>query len=115
MIHRYIIEATDEVKGFEEAIERLDRDWGIEELEPCEYSISRQAVLDIVNNPLNIRLDEIIKKLPPVTPQSKTGHWILTDDDYVYCSECEDSYYARPLDASWYYCPHCGAKMESEV
>ena len=82
--------------------------------EPCGDSISRQAVLDIVNNPLNIRLDEIIKKLPPVTPQSKTGHWILTDDDYVYCSECEDSYYARPIDASWYYCPHCGAKMESE-
>lgn len=47
-------------------------------------------------------------------PQPKTGHWILTDDDCVYCSECEDSYYARPIDASWYYCPHCGAKMESE-
>ena len=29
--------------------------------------ISRQAVLDIINNPLNIRLDEIIKKLPSVT------------------------------------------------
>ena len=41
----------------------------------------------------------------------KTGHWILTDDDFVYCSECEDSYYPRPIDASWYYCPHCGAKM----
>ena len=40
-----------------------------------------------------------------------TGHWILTDDDFVYCSECEDSYYPRPIDASWYYCPHCGAKM----
>ena len=43
---------------------------------------------------------------------NKTGHWILTDDDCVYCSECEDSYYARPIDASWYYCPHCGARME---
>jgi Zn finger protein HypA/HybF involved in hydrogenase expression len=41
----------------------------------------------------------------------KIGHWILTDDDFVYCSECEDSYYPRPIDASWYYCPHCGAKM----
>lgn len=39
------------------------------------------------------------------------GHWILTDDDFVYCSECEDSYYPRPIDASWNYCPHCGAKM----
>lgn len=44
-------------------------------------------------------------------PQQKMGHWILTDDDFVYCSECEDSYYPRPIDASWYYCPHCGAKM----
>lgn len=41
----------------------------------------------------------------------KTGHWILTDDDFVYCSECEDSYYPRPIDASWYYCPHCGCRM----
>ena len=56
-----------------------------------------------------------IKGMPSVTPQPKTGHWILTDDDFVYCSECEDSYYQRPIDASWYYCPNCGAKMtESE-
>jgi hypothetical protein len=41
-----------------------------------EDCISRQAVLDIVNNPLNIRLDEIIKKLPPVTPQQKIREWI---------------------------------------
>ncbi len=37
--------------------------------EPCEDAISRQAVLDVVSNPLNIRLEEIIKKLPPVKPQ----------------------------------------------
>ncbi len=43
--------------------------------------------------------------------EPKTGHWILTDDDFVYCSECEDSYYPRPIDASWYYCPHCGCRM----
>ena len=39
------------------------------EQEPCEDAISRQAVLDIVNIPLNIRRDEIIKKLPSVNPQ----------------------------------------------
>lgn len=125
MIHRYIIEATDEVKGFEEAIERLDREWGIEELEPCEDAISRQAVQDYIAKYLSQYLyndvreaveviDEYIGELPSVTPQPKTGHWILTDDDLVYCSECEDSYYARPIDASWYYCPHCGAKMEDK-
>lgn len=52
----------------------------------------------------------IIKTAKMLAPQ-KTGHWILTDDDFVYCSECEDSYYPRPIDVSWYYCPHCGAKM----
>ena len=36
--------------------------------------------------------------------EPKTGHWILTDDDFVYCSECVDSYYPRPIDASWYFC-----------
>lgn len=49
MIHRYIIEATDEVKGFEEAIAKLDREWGIEELEPCEDCVSRQDAVDIIN------------------------------------------------------------------
>lgn len=44
--------------------------------------------------------------------EPKIGHWMLTDDDiFVYCSKCEDSYYQRPIDASWHYCPNCGAKM----
>lgn len=36
--------------------------------EPCEDAVSRQAVLDVINNPLNVRLDVIIKNLPSVTP-----------------------------------------------
>ena len=56
-----------------------------------------------------IKIKELLKALEQ---EPKTGHWIVTDDDLVYCSECEDSYYPRPIDASWYYCPHCGAKME---
>lgn len=80
--------------------------------EPCEDCVSRQAVLDIVNNPLNIRLDEIIKKLPPVTPQPKTGHWI--DDKCSVCGKgTEDLIDSR----EWYqsedpkYCPFCGVKL----
>ena len=54
-----------------------------------------------------------LSDIPPVEPERKTGHWIMTDDEmFVYCSECEDSYYPRPIDASWRYCPNCGAKME---
>ena len=75
---------------------------------PCGDTISRQAVLDIVNNPLNIRVDEIIKKLPPVTPQQKTAHWIhfANSDD---CSGCgwSTGKYISPSD----YCPKCGARM----
>lgn len=75
MIHRYIIEATDEVKGFEEAIERLDREWGIEELEPCEDVISRQAALECCRNEWEEEVEERLKSLPPVNPQPKTGKW----------------------------------------
>lgn len=82
MIHRYIIEATDEVKGFEEAIERLDREWGIEELEPCNDAISRQAVLDLIEHynsdglgsvffgyKQGVKFADTVNKLPSVTPQ----------------------------------------------
>lgn len=85
------------------------------EQQPCEDAISRQAVLDIVNNPLNIRLDEIIKKLPPVTPQPKTGHWIRQDNTkeplygWYFCSECNSV-----IGDKTKFCSNCGAKMESE-
>ena len=83
--------------------------------EPCDDAISRQAVLDIVNNPLNIRLDEIIKKLPPVTPQSKTGHWIRQDNTkeplygWYFCSECNSVIGDKPK-----FCSNCGARMEDK-
>ena len=93
-----------------------------EQIEPCEDAISRQAVLDIVSNPLNIRLDAIIKELPPVTPQPKTGRWINRHIianktiDMIVCSECgeEFSYDAETGVSEYKYCPHCGAKMEEE-
>lgn len=58
MIHKYIITATDEVKGFEKAIEKLDREWGIEELEPCEDCISRAEVHDLLATWLSDHLTE---------------------------------------------------------
>lgn len=96
-----------------------------EKIEPCEDCISRKALLDAIyqkeygtdyydGNMLNIPYIDLIKQMPRINPAEKVGHWILTDDDLVYCSECEDSYYSRPIDASWYYCPHCGARMEVE-
>lgn len=49
----------------------------------CEDAVSRQAVLDAINNPLNVRLDVIIKNLPPVTPKNLL-------DTNVGKIECED-------------------------
>jgi hypothetical protein len=92
--------------------------------EPSEDCISRQAVLDIVNNPLNIRLDEIIKKLPPVTPTEKVGHWEYVQYDgnpnigNWHCSECRSIFIEgvikREKDSIpfYKYCPQCGAKMK---
>lgn len=91
------------------------------EQEPCEDCVSRQAVIDIVNNPLNIRLDEIIKKLPPVTPQPKTGYWIswyeiieeewgTEHNPHCKCSECStevDPHTSKFINC----CPICGAKI----
>ena len=86
------------------------------EQEPCEYAISREEVLWLVGD-YDLSMGQVVKAihaLPSVTLQPKVGRWIVTDDDFVYCSECEDSYYPRPIDASWYYCPNCGAKMGVE-
>lgn len=92
--------ALDEIYGG-----KTIREW-IEILvkqKPWEDCVSRQAVLDIVNNPLNIRLNEIIKKLPPVTPQQKIREWIpVTErlpkkDIHVLATDGTDMFVA------WYY------------
>ena len=82
--------------------------------------ISRQAAIDAMNEwewqelYLPIHFKQLLEDLPPVKPEQKMGRWVVTDDDLVYCSECGDSYYSRPIDASWYYCPNCGARMDGE-
>ena len=95
--------------------------------EPCEDAISRQAVLDQtylwskdeflrVTNPFDY-LRKRINDLPLVTPQPKTGHWILLDEcsnSGYYCSECQK----KVVKEGWSdtvkkikFCPNCGAKM----
>ncbi len=56
---------------------------------------------------------KLIKSMPSVTPQPKTGHWITTrtfmHDGEFYCDKCKcDS----PNNEKWDYCPNCGARME---
>ena len=76
-----------------------------EEQEPCSDAISRQAVLDLIEHynsdglgsvfygyEEGVKFADAVNKLPPVTPQSKTGHWIpvsekLPDKEgYYLCS-----------------------------
>lgn len=105
-------------------------DMAIRELdqEPCDDAISRQAVLDAIDVKAWEFCDYLISKnrndeqkpvshfadnlrecvreeLPPVNPQSKTGHWIKKDG-YSDCSEC-----GSHIVTEWDYCPKCGAKM----
>lgn len=124
---------TELEKIFIKAIEKVKQ-------EPCDDAISRQAVLDIVNNPLNIRLDAIIKKLPSVTQKSETvtefadrcrecgakygklleqksGKWRrVSIDKYTthaqYWYECDKC--GEQTLGEHNYCPNCGANMEVE-
>ena len=100
--------------------------------EPCNDAISRQAVLDYIDNmPSTLTADgrRMIRRrtleeyisdtLPPVTPEPKMGRWIEMLDDLeektYKCSECGE--YA--LEDGWEpwpskFCPYCGTKMEEE-
>lgn len=81
------------------------------EQQPCEDAISRQAALDCFTATKLKKFDfilyarEEIKKLPPVIPQSNTGHWI---DEFggCECSKC------GCLEAGHSdFCPNCGVRM----
>ncbi len=57
--------------------------------------------------------DEIIKALPPVQPERKTGHWILDRSGKYCCNRCMEpcATYAmmKPRDK---YCKMCGSRNE---
>ena len=87
--------------------------------EPCEDTISRQAVKKALEDRFmelqkrhsadryetNFCLNTILE-LPSVTPQSKMGHWIDSSNGWM-CSECK-----RDNKKDTKYCPNCGAKMQ---
>ena len=49
MIRKYIIVADDSIKGFDEGIAKLEREWGAEEIELCEDCISKQKAIDAID------------------------------------------------------------------
>jgi len=99
------------------------------EQEPCEDVISRQAVIDSLHNKFADGFDSdrwwnsmsvlyAINKVPSVTPQPKTGHWIEKEgydgDTYYDCPECGNSWTTidgTPWDNDMKYCPNCGCRM----
>lgn len=73
------------------------------------------------------RIETVLNQLPPVTPQPKTGHWIIKDSKeqgydiggvktwyiQIKCSECEFIKTAiEGHTGQYHYCPQCGAKMQ---
>jgi Zn finger protein HypA/HybF involved in hydrogenase expression len=91
------------------------------EQEPCENAISREDALMALTGEWTEITDEIIhrfikriKALPPVNPQPKTGHWIISPNDcFATCSECGLSG-DKGIFKHYRWCPICGAKM-SEI
>ena len=89
------------------------------EQEPCEDSISREAILleiDKIKDNYGGLLDVamFIRGLPSVNPQPKTGHWIEHKHNgiaHIECSECL-SWFLRSHLLRNSYCPNCGSKME---
>lgn len=88
----------------------------LEEKEPCEDSIIREAVKELFQEGSVMGMYHFlgIDELPSVTPARKKGKWIVLKDEYgdiceAICSCCEDNGNHR-----WKYCHTCGAEMESE-
>ena len=93
--------------------------------EPCEDAISRQAAIRIAEQGQVQGYEWQFKKLiklPSVTPQSKTGHWIIdiNDKDYCFCQFCRHKFDIDRLKMVWGvyelppHCPNCGAELKGE-
>jgi len=87
----------------------------MEEQEPCSDAISRQAALDKKEL---VELEdgqsfycispEDVETLPPVTPQPKTGRWIMYER-LRECSWC-GVFLMKDMPRNSY-CPNCGTRM----
>lgn len=82
MNRKYIIVADDSIKGFDEEIAKLEREWGAEEIEPSEDCIRRDDVDAYIAKLMSgylydeerTRLEEFsayLWELPSVTPTSE--------------------------------------------
>lgn len=90
--------------------------------QPCEDAIDRAEAIKIASgycHPANVAKE--LAKLPPVTPQPKTGHWIehpeieTSTPEYLMfyeCSECGDKQCFCKSDIhKKRFCGNCGCRM----
>ena len=79
---------------------------------------------DRLNEVLNINFGhtggaDVLRQLIDIQPtvqEPKTGHWILDEtDNSITCDKCGCLIWANDIsNGEAYYCPNCGARMESE-
>ena len=94
------------------------------EQEPCEDAISRQTVLDAIEDDNRNGMwscfvsdddaqvfKDVIRQLPSFNPQPKMGHWIDDNGIYAWCSYCKEHIYQT---GEFNYCPNCGCAMKGE-
>lgn len=140
---RFITLDKEELQALDMAIKALESqprflvhsDGKIEQIiEPCDDCVSRQAVLDALDNhkysnefceehhidwSINLGMAHIvINELPPVLPKREQGEWI-GDKSYPICPKCNCNIIEEYISCSDYaemykpmkYCPNCGAEM----
>jgi len=86
----------------------------LEQPEPCDDAVSRQAALDCVTYDVEYTM-ECIKALPPVQPERKKGRWILVTNGRGghECNRCHEyaPSYQSGVEHLSKFCPNCGADM----
>ena len=98
-------------KFFQEVANALEA-----ERETCEDAISReQAIKQCGFGMTSLHIADNLRRLPSVTPQQRTGHWIKPKgkikpfgDDTVQCDMCG---FFTDVDCYYNFCPNCGCMM----
>ena len=115
-VEEWIYENEEIRKALEVAIQDLSA-------EPCEDTISRQAVIDSLHNKFADGFDSdrwwnsmsvlyVINKVPPVQPSRPKGEWErVTDKTGHLVWECKCGWQER---LSTNFCPNCGADMRGD-
>jgi hypothetical protein len=109
---------------YEDAISRVEAQTELE-MNACRYTLAkeRDSIGQVEWSDQLIKVSDavdIIRHLSSVTPQPKTGHWVLLDEcsnSGYYCSYC----YKKLVKEGWSntvkkikYCPNCGSRMKME-